>query len=138
MPRNPIANITSRASHWVASTDWNPSWAYQSQSAYRLAKTKKATTSTAMIARLIAMTLRDREGVAEFLGSAGAARRQRVEVAAFADRVEHRERVVEVLDREDPEAVGHMAGHLIAVRLGGEEPVRTGVFGAPELLADAA
>src|SRR6188768_4150735 len=115
MPRNPTTNITARASHWVSSTESYPSWSYQSQSAYRFAKTKKATTSAAMIASEIATIRRVREGVAgvgaegvlgvlpafcalsEPLGrwrasasrSAGRAGRQRVEVAVLADRVEH-------------------------------------------------
>ena len=64
MPRNPTTNITTRAIHWVSSTESNPSWSYQSQSAYRFAKTKNATTSAAMIASEIAMIRRVRDGVA--------------------------------------------------------------------------
>jgi len=64
MPTNPIANIAIRASHWVTRTRENPSWSYQSQSAYRFANTKNATTSAAMTTSEIAMMRRERCGVA--------------------------------------------------------------------------
>ncbi|GAA1470252.1 hypothetical protein GCM10017607_08110 [Microbacterium thalassium] len=48
------------------STDSKPSCAYHSQSVYRFAKMKNATTRAAITASDIAMTRRDREGVAAF------------------------------------------------------------------------
>lgn len=61
-----MTNMTTRASHCVVSTSVKPSCAYQSQSAYRFAKTKNATTSAAMMASVIAMMRRERFGAADW------------------------------------------------------------------------
>ncbi len=58
--RKPTTNITLRPIHWVVSTVVKPSWSNHSQSEYRFAKTKNATTSAAITARVIEMIRRER------------------------------------------------------------------------------
>ena len=66
------------------------------------------------------------------------ARGQGVEVAAVAHGVQHRQRLLQRGGGEDPNAVGHVAHDLVAVRLRGEEHRGTGISRSVQLLADAA
>lgn len=62
MAAKPIANITTRAVHWVSSTLSKPSCSYHSQSANSVAKTKKAATRTAITASVMPIARREELG----------------------------------------------------------------------------
>ncbi len=69
MARKPTTNITLRPIHCVVSTPVKPSCENHSQSEYRLAKTKNATTSAAITASVMETIRRERFGGVAWFGA---------------------------------------------------------------------